>query len=75
LVYEFPEDGTDVPKHVAVLKTHSLVQSLGFINEHFKVRYTEYTISRSQYTAVSWPVTATLQTRSSQTPYRYCTET
>jgi hypothetical protein len=36
LVYEFPEDVTDVPKHVAVLKTHSLVHSLGIINEHLK---------------------------------------
>ena len=38
MVYELPEDGTDMPKHVRAVKEHTfkysvIVHWLGFINE------------------------------------------
>jgi len=38
VVYELPEDGTDMPKHVTAVKEHTfmysvIVNRLGFINE------------------------------------------
>jgi hypothetical protein len=39
LLYEFPEDGIDVPKHVGIAKGHTFkclqhVHCFGFINEN-----------------------------------------